>query len=210
MAKVIPAILAEDENEFISLIRTAESFAEMLQVDIMDGRFVPSKSITCEVVKAAEIKTGWEAHLMVENPVDYFKCFKEAGTGQVIFHIEAVEDAGEAVKKAHALGLKAGIAINPDTPLEEIAPYVNKADSFLFMSVIPGFYGSKFIPEVLDKIKRFRKLAPNAVIGIDGGIKEYNIKDAADAGANVIGVGSAISLQENPAKAYEKLSAMVA
>jgi ribulose-phosphate 3-epimerase len=108
----------------------------------------------------------------------------------------------------HEAGLKAGIAVNPDTEISVVAPLVNKLDSVLFMSVIPGYYGSKFIPEVLHKIRDFRNKYPCVHTGIDGGIKENNIEVVAETGVNSICVGSAVFCQDNPSQSFNRLQSL--
>jgi ribulose-phosphate 3-epimerase len=191
------------------MVRQAETFTDWVQFDIMDGNFVPSRSITYEHLARLPIKLGWEAHLMVKNPENYLEGFKQAGAHKVVFHHEATHSPQEVISLARRLGLRVGLAINPDTPVSAILPLTDKVDSVLFLSVYPGFYGKKFIPEVLDKIREFRSICPSVETGIDGGIKEKNITRVAQTGVNFIYIGSAIFHQENPADSYRRLSALV-
>jgi ribulose-phosphate 3-epimerase len=174
----------------------------------MDGKFVPSRSITCRDLMALNIKVGWEAHLMVENPEEQFECFKNAGAEKVVFHYEATDAPDAAIACAWELGLKVGIAVNSETPVEDVVQLADAVDSVLFLSVKPGFYGSPFIPEVLDKIREFRATCPNAEIGIDGGIKESNIEQVVASGVDVVNVGSAITLTPQPVESFRRLQAL--
>jgi ribulose-phosphate 3-epimerase len=203
--KVVPAVLTENPQALKEMLVIAKTFTDFVQIDIMDGLFVPSKSISAEDI--ANVKPGlkWEAHLMVNNPQTYIDDFIEAGAHQIIFHYEATESHLETIDKIHAAGLKAGVAINPDTDIALLKPLVKRLDSVLFMSVIPGFYGSKFIPDVLYKIVDFHKKYPQIYTGIDGGIKENNILEVAATGVNSICVGSAVFCRENPAESYRHL-----
>jgi ribulose-phosphate 3-epimerase len=179
------------------------------QVDIMDGEFVPSKSIGWQAVKAAKLPFDWEAHLMVKEPETYFSGFKAALASRVVFHFEASADPRAVISVAKKLGLDVGMAINPGTEIEAVAEYFPLLDSILLLSVNPGFYGAKFIPEVLDKVGKIRALAPDLSIGIDGGIKDANILEVAASGVDDICVGSGIFMGADPAACYRHLQTIV-
>ncbi|MDD3264986.1 MAG: ribulose-phosphate 3-epimerase, partial [Dehalococcoidales bacterium] len=148
---------------------------------------------------------GWEAHLMVNNPEAMLENIRNAGAKRAIFHYEATDDQQGVIEKARSLQLEVGIALNPDTPVEVLQNLVAKIDCVLLMTVYPGFYGAKFIPEVMDKLKLFRAKYPAIEIGIDGGVKEENLKMIVESGASSICVGSAIFLSINPAESYNRL-----
>jgi len=205
LSQIIPAILTDAPKALESMVRQAETFANWMQLDIMDGKFVPSKSITHEDISEISTTLGWEAHLMVNEPEKYLANFKNVGAKKVVFHYEATQQPREVILQARKLELKVGIAINPDTPVSDILSLVDDLDSVLFLSVYPGFYGKEFIPEVLDKITEFRTTVPYLETGIDGGIKESNIARITRCGVDCIYVGSAIFLQENPAESYNRL-----
>lgn len=204
----VPAILTDDPATLEKLVRQTETFTSYAQFDIMDGQFVPSRSITCEHIASLKTKLGWEAHIMVLHPEDYLEDFRKAGAQKIVFHYEAAHSPQEIISLVRDLGMNAGIALNPETPGSDIIPLVNELDSVLFLSVNPGFYGSKFIPEVLDKIIDFRRAYPDLEIGIDGGIKEGNIAEIARTGVDVIYIGSAIFMQPQPAESYRRLTAL--
>jgi ribulose-phosphate 3-epimerase len=206
--RVVPAILTDDPKALKSMVRQAETFTDWVQFDIMDGRFVPSHSITNEHIASLKTKLGWEAHLMVQSPETYLEGFKQAGAQRVIFHYEATDSPRGIISQARSLGMGVGLAINPDTSTAEISPLIDELDCVLFMSVHPGFYGSRFIPEVLDKIADFRPACPDMEISIDGGIKKSNIARVAMSGVNSICVGSAIFLNEKPSESYNLLVAL--
>jgi ribulose-phosphate 3-epimerase len=207
--RIVPAILTDDPSALEKLVRQAESFTDFAQVDIMDGKFVPSSSVTCEQVAAVKIKIAWEAHIMVLHPENFLADFHRAGAEKIVFHFEATPEPEKIIRQIRKLGIKVGLAVNPETPITAITPLVKKVDSVLFLSVHPGFYGAAFIPEVLDKIAAFRKAYPKTEIGIDGGIKEDNIVRIAQSGVDVIYIGSALFRQPQPAEAYRRLSALV-
>ena len=206
--QVVPAILTEDPRVLETMVRQAESFTTYVQFDIMDGRFVPSRSITYEHLAALPMKLSWEAHLMVENPGDYLEGFRRVGAQKVVFHYEATSSPDEVISLARNLSLGVGLAVNPETPVSIIQPIASKVDSVLFLTVHPGFYGSQFIPEVLDKVVELRSTGLGVEISVDGGIEESNIAEVARVGVDVIYVGSAIFLQPQPAESFRRLLAL--
>jgi ribulose-phosphate 3-epimerase len=206
---VVPAILTEDPTTLEKMLRQVESFTDYVQIDIMDGEFVPSKSISWKHIADLFVKLKWEAHLMVAHPGEYIESFKQAGADRIIFHYESVGSAQQLISRIRDLGLKVGLAINPDTSVPAIASCINEIDSVLLLTVTPGFYGSKFIPEVMDKVVEIRHIRPEIEIGVDGGVKEGNIKEIASAGVDYICVGSAIFLQPDPAASYRHLQSLI-
>ena len=207
-SQVVPAILTDDPTALKSMVQLTESFTDYVQFDIMDGKFVPSRSISWEHLASLPMQLKWEAHLMVFQPQDYLLNFQQAGARRVIFHYEATDIPQKVISLARDAGLEVGLAVNPETPVSAILPLTKELDIVLFMSVHPGYYGAKFIPEVLDKIVTFRRTQPDIEIGIDGGIKEANIKLIAQSGVNCIYVGSAIFLQPQPGESFRRLSAL--
>jgi ribulose-phosphate 3-epimerase len=203
--KVVPAILANDPESLRVMVHQAKSFASYVQFDIMDGRFVPSRNITYRDLIKIPVKFHWEVHLMVKQPEKYLGSFMKAGASEALFHYESTPSPGTVVSLARNLGLKIGLAINPETTVPEFLPLVDEVDSVVFLTVHPGFYGSRFIPEVLEKIVALRRSRPSIEIGVDGGINESNILQVARAGADVLYVGAAIFLQPQPAEKYGNL-----
>jgi ribulose-phosphate 3-epimerase len=143
---------------------------------------------------------------MVLQPEDWLAKFKKAGAEKIVFHCEAVASPWKIIYMVKELGMKVGLAVNPETPFSAFKLLVPEVDSVLFMSVNPGFYGAKFIPEVLEKIKEFRKTFFKTETGIDGGVKETNITDIVKAGVDVVYIGSSIFAAPSPAAAYQKLT----
>jgi ribulose-phosphate 3-epimerase len=206
--RLIPAILTDDPAALETMIRLAETFTDYVQIDVMDGQFVPSRSITWEDMDNISTKINWEVHLMVLHPEEYLRNFQKAGAQKAIFHHEASESPREVISEARNLGLEVGLAVNPETTISAILPLIDEMDSVLFLTVNPGFYGSKFIPKVMEKVTELRRIRPDIEIGIDGGIKESNIVQIAQLGVDVIYAGSAILLQPEPAESYRHLLAL--
>ena len=204
--RTVPAILTDDPIALGKMVLQTESFTDFAQFDIMDGQFVPSTSITCRQIVALETRLSWEVHLMVMHPEQYLEEFKKAGAQKIVFHYEATPAPERVIDRIKKLEMQVGLAVNPETPVSVITPLVNTLDSVLFLSVYPGYYGAKFIPEVLNKISDFRKAHPVMEVGIDGGIKDSNIAEIAATGVNVIYIGSAIYLQPDPADSYRRLT----
>ena len=206
--QTVPAILTDDPKVLEKLVRQTETFSDYAQFDIMDGQFVPSRSVSCEKIAGLKTKLNWEVHLMVLHPEKCLEAFPVAGAKKIVFHYEATPSPQKIIRMVKNLGLKVGLAVNPETPIAAITPLINKLDSVLFLSVNPGFYGAKFIPEVMDKIIAFRKAYPDMETGIDGGVKENNIAQIARTGVDVIYIGSAIFLQPDPGASYRRLTAL--
>jgi ribulose-phosphate 3-epimerase len=202
---VLPAILTEDPGALEAMVHQAETFTTWVQFDIMDGQFVPSRSITYEHLAPIPMKLSWEAHLMVLRPEDYLEGLLQAGAQKVVFHYEATSSPRDVISLARDLGLEVGLAVNPETPISAILPLVAEVSSVLLLSVHPGFYGREFIPEVLGKVGELRSTLPGMEIGMDGGIKEANVAQVAGAGVDVICVGSAIFAQPQPGESYRYL-----
>ena len=203
--KIVPAVLTDRPEELKKMIAQSEGFCDLVQIDIMDGKFVPSKSISAGDL--AKIKTGLklEIHLMVDEPTEYLEPFKNAGAKRIIFHYESKEDPAEVIRKIRALGIEAGIAVNPETPVSKVERYFKDIDVLLLLSVNPGFYGSKFIPEVCEKAREIKGMKGRPVIAMDGGLKADNILMIRDAGVDLACVGSGLFGKGDPGDNYRNL-----
>lgn len=205
MPEIVPAVLAEDEKEFAALLDIAQAFAPVIQLDFMDGDFVPSRSLSPErLPEITRLTVEAEAHLMMRKPEVYFEALKHAGVVRAIFHVEAVESVVDTIEKCKYSGLKAGIAFNPDTDVWEYIDEAREADEVLFMTVYPGFYGRPMVKEVLDTVRQFKRKYPEIRTAVDGGVKLDNVKTVAATGVDRICVGSAIMKAEKPAEAYQE------
>jgi ribulose-phosphate 3-epimerase len=169
--------------------------ADFLHLDVMDGHLVPNISFGPAVTKAARRSTPayLDAHLMIADPLRYAPAMVAAGAQNITFHVEAVEDASETARQIRRLGCHVGITLNPATPIESVYPALDEVDVVLVMSVVPGFSGQAFMPEVLPKCQAVRKrLKPSQRLEIDGGISPDTIRRARDAGVDWFVVASAI------------------
>lgn len=210
-----PSILAADFKVLgQEMKKTEENGAAYIHFDVMDGMFVPSISFGMPVLASINDATEqfMDAHLMVQEPIRYVEAFQKAGADYVTVHLEACEDVKTTLDKIHACGMKAGLAVNPETDVKELVPYLEDVEMILIMSVYPGFGGQKFIPESLDKIRAVRAMLNEknlkTDIQVDGGIYVENVREVLDAGANVIVAGSAVfrgDAGENTAKFMEIL-----
>ena len=197
MIKIAPSILASDFGALRDDVLAIEKAgAEWAHIDIMDGHFVPNLSMGPDIVRSIREASGlfFDCHLMVENPRMFVEPFVKAGAELITFHQECVEDMDELIDYIHSFGVKAAVAIKPATSEETIFPVLHKLDMVLVMSVVPGFGGQKFMPEVLDKVKNIRahKDGKNIDIQMDGGINAETAGLAAKAGVNVFVAGSAV------------------
>jgi ribulose-phosphate 3-epimerase len=205
--KIAPSILSAKRENLQEEVKDVECCADLIHVDVMDGKFVPPKTFEASEIKAIETKLMKDVHLMVAHPLKdgYIDSYIDAGAGIITVHVEMKDNVDECIRHIKSKGVKVGITLNPQTPLEDIIPYLDKVDMVLVMSVEPGYAGQKFIPSVLEKIRRLREIRPNMDIEIDGGIKRDTIKQAKDAGANIFVAGSAVFGKEDREIAIEEL-----
>lgn len=200
--RVTPAILATELSAFQALVTSAETFADYVQIDMMDGLFVPSKSITSAELGKVKTILKSEAHLMVKDPENWLEAVANFGSEEVIFHFEAVANPVETIGLLRDTDFRVGLGVNPETPVKEFLALAGLVDTVMFMAVNPGFYGAPFIPDVMDKIRELRAAKPFLNIGVDGGIKIDNALLAKEAGADFVCVGSAIFAADDPAQVY--------
>lgn len=205
---VAPSILSADFlhlGEAIQMVE--ESEAEWVHCDIMDGHFVPNISYGIPIVKAVRpaTKKVVDCHLMIEHPELYVEAFAAAGADMITVHQEACVHLDRQVAQIHDLGCKAGVALNPATPVETLVDILHAVDMVLIMSVNPGFGGQKFIPRALDKVRRLRALAPDLLIQVDGGVNAETGAELVAAGADVLVAGSYVFGAAEPREAIHSL-----
>lgn len=215
-AKIIPSILSAD---FLNLKNALEQItkagASMVHLDIMDGNFVPNISFGPALVSAINTASdlALDTHLMIKQPDEYLERFKASGSDILTVHVEACTHLHRTVTRIKELGMRAGVSLNPSTPLhmlEDILPHI---DMVLIMSVNPGFGGQKFITTALDKIRRVKSMITDkklsTIIEVDGGIDSTNIKSVVEAGAQYVVAGNAIFGDGNIIHNYTSLNSLI-
>lgn len=215
MVKIAPSILSGNFLDLEPDIRMVNENADLIHIDVMDGSLVPNISFGFPVVEAiAKVVTvPMDVHLMIINPDKYIKRFAACGAKLISFHLEAADqagkDAGEIIDLIKSCGAKAGLAINPDVPVERLFPYIDKVDFFLIMSVFAGFGGQKFIEDSVGRIKTLKaEMDRRGVvrdIEVDGGVGTANARILAEAGATMLVAGSSVFKAENPAEVIAAL-----
>lgn len=204
-----PSILSFNLTDLRGAVRTMmEAGAGIVHLDVMDGQFVPPITFGDAYVKGlrdAAPNAFFEAHLMTLTPERHFEPFAEAGCDRIIFHIETAPHAYRHAQSLRAMGVQAGLALNPGTPLEAIAELHEVLDLVLVMTVNPGWGGQSFLPSMLDKVQRLRAACPSLNIEVDGGMDPATLPRALDAGANVFVVGSHLAKAPDLAGAVKEM-----
>lgn len=204
---VAPSILSCDFSRVAEEIQEVEKGGcDWLHLDVMDGHFVPNLTIGPVVVKWVRraSKLPLDVHLMIDEPIRYLEAFRKAGADWITVHVEACREVGETLKEIKALGAKAGLSLRPGTRAEALFPYLEGLDLILVMTVEPGFGGQKFMPEMIDKVK---KLRPDfqGLLSVDGGIDAQTAPGAVTAGADVVVAGTAVFGEKDRKAAIQQL-----
>ncbi len=192
---IIPAVIAKTQQELDDILDKIGTQASLLQLDVMDGKFVPNNSLDFDF----EVPVGeyaLEAHLMIQDPEEWVDRHHEK-VETIIAHFEAVATPGKLIESIKSSQKRAALALNPDTGIDSIRDYLRELDQVLVMTVHPGFYGSPFLPEMMEKIRTLRDLRPDLDIEVDGGIKPDTIEMVDEAGANMFVSGSYLIRSDN-------------
>ncbi len=200
--EVLPAIIAWDQAQLDERLDRVIGFAGHVMLDMMDGVFVPGRSLDFDCT----LPTGprYQAHLMVEDPVRHMgRLVRDIETA--IIHVEAVKDIPEAISVTEDHGMGTFLAVNPDTPVDAVTPYLTSLDGVLVMTVQPGRYGSRFLPRCLEKVEALRAMDGELVIEVDGGMNPMTAALAVEMGADMVAAGSYIVASDDPMKAYTRL-----
>ncbi len=212
MIKIAPSILSADfANLGAEVKKVVDAGAEFVHIDVMDGTFVPEITLGAGIVKAIRPVTDavFDVHLMAEHPDTHIEAFAKAGADYITFHVEAAKHPHRMIQAIHALGCKAGVSLNPGTPIAMIEELLPDVDMVLVMSVNPGYGGQKFIPGSISKLQRIRKaldeIGSQAELQVDGGVNEENAQSIIDAGATVLVAGSAVYKSKDIPATIKKL-----
>jgi ribulose-phosphate 3-epimerase len=213
MIQIVPAILDKTSDEFrthIEQLKNSHSFQEgWVHIDFADNDFVPNITLGVEEVSSIETHLKKEAHLMVSHPLDWIGKLKDAGFERVVFHFESEDPVAEVIESIKKSGMEVGIAVKPETDINELEPYKNKIDQVLVMGIVPGFQGQPFIPETLDKIKNLKSRNWPVKISTDGSVRDNNARDLVQSGVDQLVVGSFLLkgyIDENVEKLWEVIN----
>jgi ribulose-phosphate 3-epimerase len=210
MAQIVPTITAYDEPAYASQIREITPFTQRVHLDVMDGEFAPTKSVSLDSLWWPHSFETVDIHMMYQRPFDHLKQLVHLRPHMVIVHVETMFHHMHFAAELHKEGIKAGLAIMPDTPVENIDQIMSSFDHILLFSGDLGHFGGTADVSILSKIPQIREHHPHIEIGWDGGINAQNAKQLADAGVDVLNVGGSIHNANQPTQAYEMLMKAIA
>ncbi len=193
--EISPSVLSSDFARLADEVSVVEPYVNMVHLDVMDGHFVPNLTFGPPVVKKLRkySRLVFDTHLMISDPGKYAEAFVEAGSNHITFHVETVDDPAAFIEYLHGLGVTAGVTLNPETPVEDVLPYVGACEMVLVMTVHPGFGGQSFIDEAAKKCIKIREEAgPELRIEVDGGIDPKTAAIVVEYGADTLVAGNAI------------------
>lgn len=205
LKEILPAIIADDQQGLDDMLNKVKDFARNIMLDLMDGKFVPASSLDFKM----KLPKGprYQYHVMAVDPIKRLKDAPEE-VDTVVLHAETLDSIPDALDAARKKGVKLFIAVNPETSIDVIRPYIDELDGVLVMSVHPGQYGAKFLPDQLEKVKSIRAISETITIEVDGGMNDKTMPLAVESGANQIASGSFIMKNPDPEAAYKSLEAL--
>lgn len=207
--KIIPTILTEDSDLALKQIAELRGVAEWLQVDVIDGTMTENSTLDLHDLVGEVDDFKIEVHLMVNNPENYLEACESLEAKRVYFHLEVVESPSAVLEAMKNYRFQRGIVLSPQTEIEAVFPYLDEIQAVQIMTVFPGKQGQKFMPEMLEKVKKLKQQFPKKWVSVDGGVNEKNIKEVQQSGVDAVGVGSAIMKGEDLKLAYKKLVSLI-
>jgi ribulose-phosphate 3-epimerase len=203
--EILPAVIATNQSGLDEMLEKVKDFADNIMLDLMDGKFVPASSLdfTMKLPKGPR----YQFHMMSVDPIERLMSAPDE-IDTVVLHAESLESIKDAIQAAKEKGVKLFIALNPETSIDLVMPHLDELDGVLIMSVHPGQYGAKFLPEQLEKVKSIRAISKTITIEVDGGMNDKTMSRAVAAGANQIASGSYIMKNSDPETAYNSLKAL--
>lgn len=213
MVQIIPAVLATNEveySQYLAKLGRCEALKDgWVHIDFLDGVFLPNKTIDAKESGKYLTTLQKEAHLMVQNPKNWIPDLKNTGYKKVFFHMEAGDDIGSCIDEIKKVGMEVGLVLKHETPIASLEPFVSRIDTVLLMSVVPGFQGQPFIEGSLDKIRQLKVKYPEIRAGVDGAVRDTNIKQIVESGIDFVVVGSFLlkgNIDENMEKLWEGIN----
>ncbi len=208
MVQIIPAVLATNKEQYLldlSKLERSEALKDgWVHIDFIDGVFLPNKTIGAKEAGERPTTLQKEAHLMVQHPKEWIEDLAEADFKRVFFHAEASDDIESCIDEIKKNNMEVGLVLKHETALETLDPYISKIDAVILMSVVPGFQGQPFIEESLDKVRQLKSKHPQVRVGVDGAVKDTNIKQIVESGIDYVCVGSFL-VKTDPDESMEKL-----